>query len=112
MSIVRATLDGLAKFLGAEPHQAEVVYSEKSARAAFSRRGLFKAAGAVAAGTLFADVLPVDPSEAYELRLVTYPQFVVSYSEMLKESYSDDRIRRLLFPDNPLLRLLEKQVRV
>lgn len=51
-----ATLRDLAKTLGCRPDQADdVVRSEPSARAALSRRGLFKATGAVAAGTCFAD---------------------------------------------------------
>lgn len=56
--ILRATLDTLANMLRCRGDQAEdVVRSERSARASFNRRGLFQAAGAVAAGTLFADEL-------------------------------------------------------
>jgi hypothetical protein len=54
--ILRATLDTLAYVLKCGGHQAEdVVRDERSARASFTRRGLFRAAGAVAAGTMFAD---------------------------------------------------------
>ncbi len=53
MGIVRATLQDLAKLLGVKESQLDVVKEEKSAKAALSRRGLFQAVGAVAAGTLF-----------------------------------------------------------
>ncbi len=55
MGIVRATLQDLAKLLGVGEHQLDVMHEEKSAKAALSRRGLFKAVGAVTAGTLFAE---------------------------------------------------------
>lgn len=52
--MIIATLRELAKTLGCAIHQAEdVVRSEESARVALSRRGLFRAAGAVAAGSMF-----------------------------------------------------------
>src|SRR5690349_12197749 len=59
--LLRATIDTLAKVLRVRPDQAEdVLRSERSARAAFDRRGLFRAAGAVAAGVAFGDVLKRD----------------------------------------------------
>lgn len=52
--MILATLRDLACTLHCRPDQAEdVLRSEPSARAALSRRGLFKAAGAVAAGSAF-----------------------------------------------------------
>jgi len=55
--MILGTLRDLARTLGCRPDQADdVVRSEPSARAALSRRGLFKAAGAVAAGVAFGDV--------------------------------------------------------
>lgn len=54
MSIVRGTLDALARALGVRGDQAEeVLRSERSARARLSRRQLFAGAGAIAAGTAF-----------------------------------------------------------
>jgi hypothetical protein len=58
MGIIRATLHDLSKLLGVKEHQLDVVKEEKSARAALSRRGLFKAVGAIAAGTLFTESVP------------------------------------------------------
>jgi hypothetical protein len=61
--ILRATISTLARCLGVRDDQAEsVLQSEASARAALSRRGLFRAAGAVAAGVAFGDV--VVPAES------------------------------------------------
>lgn len=55
--MILATLCDLARTIGCRPDQADdVVRSEPSARAALSRRGLFQAAGAVAAGVAFGDV--------------------------------------------------------
>jgi hypothetical protein len=54
--MILATLRDLARALHCRPDQADdVLRSGPSARAALSRRGLFKAAGAVAAGVAFSD---------------------------------------------------------
>lgn len=51
-----------AKLLGLPVHQAEdALYSERSARAVLSRRSLFAAAGALAAGTAFSFPVPRRP---------------------------------------------------
>lgn len=51
MSIILAGIRELARTLGCAAHQAAtVVREERSARAALSRRGFFRAAGAVAGG--------------------------------------------------------------
>lgn len=58
-TVIRATIDSLATLLRVRVDQAEeVLRSEPSARAALSRRGLFAAAGAVASGVAFGDVVP------------------------------------------------------
>jgi hypothetical protein len=63
--ILRATISTLARCLGVRDDQAEsVLRSEASARAALSRRGLFRAAGAVAAGVAFGDVVPTLPAQS------------------------------------------------
>ena len=68
----RATLDTLARALRVRPDQAEeVARSDASARAAFDRRGLFRAAGAVAAGVAFGDVVP-DPFTGFAYDVRTY----------------------------------------
>jgi hypothetical protein len=79
VSVVRSTIDGLAKFLGAESHQAEVVYSERSARAALSRRGLFKAAGAVAAGVAFVEIVGEEVALATPREVVCPPPPALRY---------------------------------
>jgi hypothetical protein len=62
-SVILSTLRDLARTLGCGDHQAEaVVREERSARAAMSRRGLFKAAGAVAAGVVLAEFAPAPES--------------------------------------------------
>lgn len=59
MSVILSTLRDLARTLGCGDHQVEtVVREEQSARAALSRRGLFKAAGAVAIGTVVSVPVP------------------------------------------------------
>lgn len=59
MSIILATLRDLARTLACREEQLDIVKDDRSARAAFSRRGLFQAAGAVAAGSLFSfDAVP------------------------------------------------------
>lgn len=69
-----ATLRDLAKTLRCTTAQAaDVVLDERSARASFDRRGLFRAAGAVAGGVCFADV--VRPS----LALPKYLTVRISY---------------------------------
>lgn len=88
--LVHATLDKLTAWLGASPHQQDVVYSEASARKALSRRDFLHTAGAVAAGVVLADrvveavrakdrrLLAHDSgaAEGYEIRMVAYSQFV------------------------------------
>jgi hypothetical protein len=107
VNIIRATLDKLAGVLACREDQAEdVLRSEASARASFSRRGLFKAAGAVAAGVVLAEALPEDPSEGYEFRLTTYPQLVNrapsslrSLDAFLKERWGNSETAKALrFP--------------
>ena len=52
-----SALQTLARMLGVAPRLAEDArFSERAARAALSRRNLFAAAGAMAAGTVFAQV--------------------------------------------------------
>lgn len=57
-----SALQKLARMLGVGEHQAEdAMHSERAAKAALSRRNLFAAAGALAAGTVFVSVQPVAP---------------------------------------------------
>jgi hypothetical protein len=73
--IVRAASDSLARTLRCRSDQAEsVVRDERSARASFTRRGLFRAAGAVAAGTCFSD----NPwaGWTFDIRAVQGPTYV------------------------------------
>lgn len=66
MSVILSTLRDLARTLGCGDHQVEtVVREERSAHAALSRRGLFKAAGAVALGTVVSAPVP----KTYEITL-------------------------------------------
>lgn len=54
-----SALDSLAKLIGVRRHQAEdALYSERAARAVLSRRDLFAAGGALAAGSAFSFALP------------------------------------------------------
>ena len=103
--MVLAGIRELAKWLGCRDDQAQdVVKSEPSAKLAMSRRGLFRAAGAVAAGSLFS--FGSEPADAYEVRLVSYPVLVtrspalVSFSAMLKERYTAESIDRLVYGDS------------
>lgn len=58
-----SALQKLAKMLGVGEHQAEdAMHSERAAKAALSRRNLFAAAGALAAGTVFVPVRQVTPA--------------------------------------------------
>lgn len=55
-----SALQKLAKMLGVGEHQVEdAMHSERAAKAALSRRNLFAAAGALAAGTVFVPVQQV-----------------------------------------------------
>jgi hypothetical protein len=116
MSIIRAALDKLAGVLACREDQAEdVLRSEASARASFSRRGLFKAAGAVAAGVVLADAVPEDLTEGYEFRLRAYrqlcfsqPSTLRSLDTFLKERWSKDRGEALVYPKDALLSRLDK----
>ena len=91
--ILRAGLDALTKLLGAEPHQQDVVFSEASAKRALagplSRRGLFRAAGAVAAGTLFVDAVPATPAQIGST--------LVQFDDFLKKRWTDKNIEHLMF---------------
>ena len=117
MNIIRATLDKLAGVLACREDQAEdVLRSEASARASFSRRGLFKAAGAVAAGMVLADAVPEDLTEGYEFRLRSYAQLCFSQpstlrglDEFLKERWSEKHVEAMMFPEAPLLCRLDKE---
>jgi len=54
------SLAALAKLLGVKRHQAEdALHSERAARAVLSRRELFAASGALAAGAVFSFANPV-----------------------------------------------------
>ncbi len=116
MNIIRATLDKLAGVLACREDQAEeVLRSEASARASFSRRGLFKAAGAVAAGVVLADALPEDPAEGYEFRIraVRGPTFVdprvkAQWDAYFKDVYRPERVEKLVYPKDALLSRLDK----
>lgn len=86
--MILATLRDLAKTLGCRPDQADdVVRSEPSARAALSRRGLFKAAGAVAAGSAFGFGAPTlvawSPMERFMVLEQLYSAGILTYQEVL-----------------------------
>lgn len=73
MNIIRATLDTFASLVGVGPSNADdALRSERSAKAVLSRRNLFAAAGAMAAGTAFG--FP-DPSAA--VRTFRHVSFVI-----------------------------------
>jgi hypothetical protein len=113
--MILASIRQLAKTLGVREDQAEdVLHSEKSARAAISRRGLFKAAGAVAAGTLFSQY--VNPLDGYEFRIGAYgniacasPRALTTFDALLKEIYSQDIVYKALTAPSPLLAMLQKE---
>lgn len=60
------SLVALARMLGIKPHQAEdALHSEHAARAVLSRRDLFAAGGAMAAGSAFSFAPPPPSIEFY-----------------------------------------------
>lgn len=82
----------LARLLAVRDDQIEeVVRSESSARAALSRRGLFQAAGAVAAGSLLFETPAVErfPFDGINrLNVVSFNRLnVVSFNEAMKRLY-------------------------
>lgn len=120
MSILTATLASLTRWLGANPAtQQDVVYSEASAKRALSRRAFLRTAGAVAAGVVLADQAAeaLDPLDGDEYRLRTYPLLVnrapsslTTYDAYLKKLYyQSGAFDRLVYPDQPLLRMIVKQ---
>ncbi len=106
MNIIRATLDKLAGVLACREDQAEdVLRSEASARASFSRRGLFKAAGAVAAGVVLFEPPPLLVTGARHAFVATADVVVevpipsaawMNLEALLRDYYSGDRVRNLL----------------
>jgi hypothetical protein len=104
----------LSSLLGVREDQAEdVLKSEASARASLSRRGLFQAAGAVAAGTLFFDVPALGPL-GIEARLPDHPPFfgvnrvpLVSFNDMMKKLYP---IKRSCGPNEEAMRIAIENV--
>ena len=95
--ILRATIDTLAKVLAVRPGQAEdVVRSERSARAAFDRRGLFRAAGAVAVGVAFGD--------AVAPRHLTIEEEIQAVLEKMRRCYDFSTSFRPVQPDDYIFR--------
>lgn len=101
MGLIQATIETLASVLGCRQDQAEdVVHSPASARAAMSRRGFFKAAGAVAAGVVMLDAATAEAAAPEYFRGIDHPSRYTSsyrsFAEALKEAYSPDKIRALM----------------
>ncbi len=108
MNIIRATLDKLAGVLACREDQAEdVLRSAASARASFSRRGLFKAAGGVAAGCVLFEPPPLLVTGARHAFVATAdiivevpvpPASWASLSSLLREAYAGKTTAELLLP--------------
>lgn len=90
-----ATLRDLAEALGCASHQAEdVVRSEESARVALSRRGLFKAAGAVAIGSAFSFGAPASDLDLLGFLRNHFPIDAVSLG-LIADLTLESQVKRL-----------------
>ena len=107
--MILATLRDLAKQLRCREDQAEtVVSSEASARVALSRRALFQASGAVAAGSLFSFASPVEHAVLGLTGRRAGMSMLSTFDALMKQAYSQDIVFNALRTPPAFWQLIQK----